>query len=397
MRHTRTLVLLAALTIGLALLVLFEPGHKADTASGSLTALDASTLEGLRVERSGQATVELERRGSHWWMTAPWAQPLPALDYRIESALGLLSAPSEHRQPIAGLDLAQFELDAPVLVLEAGGLRLSFGNTHPITRERHVLLGDELHRIADFHFAAIDVDPADWVATAALPPDVHLERIELPGRVLLLAPPAPAPDGSTDPAAAELAWSGPQGDGELPAGEVANAWREARAWRVEPSRHWDIDEASTHSRPGPEATSPASETALSEAEAAATTTAAPAFTTPALGALDAATATPITGAAGATTAPITGAMPQGTHVRLGWDGGGAVYRIVKREPELVLARDDVALAWVFEGPDARLLLGLVDDATSATAAAGADTLPAATAPTAADALPGFPGEHPHAH
>jgi len=358
MRHRLTLTLLTIVALLLSLVVIFEPGREQPPAEVALTPIAVAQLERLTIRRPGAPALALERRANHWWLTAPWPVPVPALAYRIESTLGLLAARREHSQGIADLDLAQFELDTPLLELEAGGEHLLFGNTHPIKRERHVRRGDELHRIADFHFAAIDVDATEWVATAPVPPDVSLRRIELPGRVLQLERPAA---GAADAAAPAASWGGPQGEAELPASEVASAWREARAWRIE--RLEDLGPPT-----GANAEASAHSAATPGAEAAARTDAAGGG--PGLGALD-----PLTAGG----EPARGALdPAG--IRIGWEGGHIDFRIVRREPELILARDEVGLAWVFEGPDVRRLLGLAaaDDPAAAGGEAKAETTPEGT-------------------
>jgi hypothetical protein len=353
MRHRRALLLLVFLALALTLVVVFEPGRERPPATVPLTTVDVTTLERLTIRRAGEPAIEIERRGGHWWLTAPWPAPVPALAYRIESTLGLLAARREHSQAVAGLDLSQFALDPPLLELEAGGEQLRFGNTHPINRQRHVQRAEDLHRIADFHFSAIDVDAAEWVATAPLPPEVSPTRIELPGRVLLLGKPAESSAEAAD--APELVWSGPTGDGELAPGAVASAWREARAWRVE--RLEDAEK----SLPGAEASA--------HADAATD----PSGTTP--------------------EAPLSGALdPAG--VRIDWDGGQLQFRILQREPELILARDDVGIAWAFAGPDARRLLGLAEVADTGGEAGEAPAAPPVTeTPAAADPTdPGTAGE-----
>jgi hypothetical protein len=377
MRHRRALLLLVFLALALTLVVVFEPGRERPPATVPLTTVDVTTLERLTIRRAGEPAIEIERRGGHWWLTAPWPAPVPALAYRIESTLGLLAARREHSQAVAGLDLSQFALDPPLLELEAGGEQLRFGNTHPINRQRHVQRAEELLRIADFHFSAIDVDAAEWVATAPLPPEVSPTRIELPGRVLVLERPAEAT------AAPELVWSGPTGDGELAPGAVASAWREARAWRVE--RLEDAEK----SLPGAEASAHSD----AAADPSGTTPEAPGEGRPGQGALDPSpTDAPSSGSSGALD-------PAG--VRIGWDGGQLQFRILQREPELILARDDVGIAWAFAGPDARRLLGLAEVADTggeaggeAPAAPPATETPAATDPAdpADPADPGTAGE-----
>ncbi len=360
MRHRLTLTLLTLVALLLSLVVIFEPGRERPPAEIALTPLDVSRIERLTIRRPGAPALELERRADHWWLTAPWPSPVPALAYRIESTLGLLTTRREHSQGIADLDLAQFELDAPLLELEAGGEHLLFGNTHPIKRERHVRRADELHRIADFHFAAIDVDATEWVATAPIPPDVSPTRIDLPGRVLQLERPAADDADAAGPA---VVWVGPQGEGELPAGEVANAWREARAWRIE-----DLKDLEPPTEAGGEAGAH-SATSPNEVDASRADTTGG---VPGQGALD-----PLAAAR----EPGRGALdPAG--IRIGWNGGHIDFRIIRREPELILARDDVGLAWVFVGPDMQRLLGLaaVDDqgAAAAGGAAEAETSPEET-------------------
>lgn len=217
MQRTLTLAGLALITLLLALVVVFEPGKSSPPESPPLTALKVADITAVEIERKGQPAVELRRVEGLWRLTAPFEAV--ADNARVNEALQVLEAKSEKQQAVAAVKLAEFGLESPELTLKVGETSLEFGNSHPLNQQRHIRLGDTIHRVQDFYFYQLNADPAGWVAQKLLPPGATLTGIELPGRTLTLGE-----DGK---------WTGPAAGNELPAAEIAAAFGEAEAFRVE--------------------------------------------------------------------------------------------------------------------------------------------------------------------
>lgn len=212
---------LLALVAVLVAIVIFEPGKTPEPKPQPLTTLDPEAVTHLKLVRGEKDVIELEKRQGRWWLTRPWN--LPAKDFRVQGVLRLLDTDSRSRHDLAGLDLAKFGLDKPrASVTFDGELTIDFGGTEPLSQQRYVRIGEDLHTIVDTYYYQIAATPESFVDTALLPPGANPVRLVLPGLTLTLQ------DGKwqREPARPDLS-----ADASL---DLVNAWRTTEAFDVRP-------------------------------------------------------------------------------------------------------------------------------------------------------------------
>lgn len=140
----------AAMAVGvllLALLAWLEPGLRHDAQARPLTDMAADAVRVLRIfDRSG-LVLGLERVGAGWELTSPG--PVPANATRVDRLLGLLATPSlRNIGPVEGR-LAEFGLEPPEFIVEFDGASVAFGGLDPVSGQRYVSFGGEVHLIGD--------------------------------------------------------------------------------------------------------------------------------------------------------------------------------------------------------------------------------------------------------
>lgn len=217
-------VALLALVGTLTAVTVFEPGLD-DPAPPPppLTTLDRAAVGSLTITREGQDPVHLQRRGEHWWLTAPLT--LPANGFKVDSVLDLLDAPSQGRVATSDEGLARFGLAPPKAAVDFAGTVVTLGDTEPLDGLRYVAVDGEVHLVRDRFYHHLLATAAGFADLAPLGPDARIERFDLGDGVLL----------ERD----DTGWRVRGGPGDLSAdvpARLADAWRNARALGVEDRR-----------------------------------------------------------------------------------------------------------------------------------------------------------------
>ncbi len=175
----------------LAAVAFFEPGIKQATELPPLTSLQPHQVQHLVFGRPGREMAQAVKT-DRWTLQAPFAAP--ADSYRINALLALAQTPSLSHYPLAGVDLAQLQLDPPQLVVELNNTRLELGGTEPLRGQRYVRVGETIHLIDDrLYFTG---NPVELVDPTLLPGEPSLVAISLPA--------LPPPLGDGTPLVAEL-------------------------------------------------------------------------------------------------------------------------------------------------------------------------------------------------
>ncbi|MCU0766092.1 MAG: DUF4340 domain-containing protein [Gammaproteobacteria bacterium] len=146
-RLARANVAMAAAVLLLALIARLEPGREPAPTLAALTDVPAQSVRGVRLFDGNGLVLALERVGAHWELTAP--APGPADGARVERLLGLLGTPSLRNIGRVEGRLAEFGLDPPELIAEFDGIPVAFGGLDPVSRQRYVSYGGEVHLIGD--------------------------------------------------------------------------------------------------------------------------------------------------------------------------------------------------------------------------------------------------------
>lgn len=190
----------------------------AETAAYPLSALQAGAVSSIRIERSGQAPMVLEKKNGLWLITAPLSAQADA--FQVERLLAILGARASARLAVS--DLARFDLDRPAAKLVIDGQPFGFGIVNTTTREQYVLTQDAVYTIELRHGAALPADVAQFIrrrlfASDEMPVSFELADFALNSR-----------DGK---------WALTPTPADLSADDInrwVDQWRQASALRVEP-------------------------------------------------------------------------------------------------------------------------------------------------------------------
>ncbi|KPK40993.1 MAG: hypothetical protein AMJ69_00280 [Gammaproteobacteria bacterium SG8_47] len=173
------LVLLAAAVL-LAALAYFEPGRSPAPQPRKLTAVSADTVDRIDIERRGNDTISLRKRGEAWWIESPFGVALSANALRVKSLLEISDTVSQSSFPAGGKDLKPFGLSEPEIILRLPGASFAFGNTDALNGWRYVLSENTVHLIADTLYWFLSADSATFVGRQLLPEHATLTALQLP-------------------------------------------------------------------------------------------------------------------------------------------------------------------------------------------------------------------------
>ena len=143
----RANVVAAGLVVVLGLIAWLEPGLSPKDQLPSLTALSPSAVRGIRLFHGDTLVLGLELTEQGWRLNAPTAGQADA--ERVRQLLGLLQTPSLRHFPVPTERLAEFGLAEPEFILEVDGVPVAFGGLDPVSQQRYVLYGGEVHLIGD--------------------------------------------------------------------------------------------------------------------------------------------------------------------------------------------------------------------------------------------------------
>ena len=180
-----------------------------------LTPLRQDAISRIALEHPDAPTIRLEKRDGAWHLSEPVQAPTDKFEVG-----GILSlAETEVQKTLEpDADLKQLELDPPVYRVTLDDTRIDIGGTEPIQYRRYVKTGDRVVLVNDPPSAALDADFSDLISKSVVPEGRQLQRIELPGELLL----EKDADGQ---------WHSPQ-QGEAGAAQLAQlatAWQDAKA------------------------------------------------------------------------------------------------------------------------------------------------------------------------
>jgi hypothetical protein len=183
-----------------------------------LSTLKADTVNAIRLERSGDPPVVLQRKQGKWMVLAPLSAR--ADRFQVERMIGILDASATQSMPAQ--DLARFGLDRPLARLVIDGTQFDFGAVNAVTREQYVHTAGMVYAVALRHGAALPASATQLLAKQPLDPDDAPVRMAFPTFTV-------AHDGSR--------WQVSPPAGELSQDDInrwIDGWRHAAALRTEP-------------------------------------------------------------------------------------------------------------------------------------------------------------------
>jgi hypothetical protein len=209
--------LLLAAAAALGALAYFGP--KGDTQDEHpLSALKASEVTSITIERVGAPGIAVEKKNGHWLITTPLAAR--ANEHRVRQLLEIVEARSANR--FAAADLQRFELERPAVRVTIGGQSFDIGMVNALTREQYVLTGNAVYTVHPRYGVALPADLYDLASRQLLGPGELPQRIELK-------------EFAVEQRGGKWTLT-PAGTGNLSQDELArwvDGWRSASALRVE--------------------------------------------------------------------------------------------------------------------------------------------------------------------
>lgn len=213
MKRARFNLLLLAVVIALTATVYFT--RQQEPAKGPpLTSLASEAIRSIRIEHPGQPALQLDKRGSDWWLSEPVQAPCDP--FEVASLVNLASTSTQRSFKLSELKPAELKLDPPQFTVTLNDQKLLFGDTEPLEFRRYVQHGDTVALIDDPSATALDADYSDLLAKTLLPEGAKIRAIEVPGlRVARgsdgqgwVATPAPQNGSSDDVARFVESWRG---------------------------------------------------------------------------------------------------------------------------------------------------------------------------------------------
>ena len=141
---------LAVLIGALVLLAIYKPGTRQEPEGTPLTALSTDSIQHIRLLRTKQAPIVLEKTGDDWLMSTPRAAR--ANRNRVNELLQLATARVPTRFPAApaeqnNSELGKYGLDQPLATLFLNDAEIRFGGLHPLDNRLYVLHDGQIQLI----------------------------------------------------------------------------------------------------------------------------------------------------------------------------------------------------------------------------------------------------------
>jgi hypothetical protein len=200
----------------LALLVWLRPGAPAPEVQ-RLTSLNPDAITRIAIKPAKKPAIEFELRNGGWWLISPIK--MPANEIRLASIINLATTTSDTRYSARKLELENYGLAEPSVMVTLNQRTLDFGDINTVTYQRYVRVGNTVQLISDDIPELATADAASYVQPALLPEKAKLRALTLPKLKL-----ERAEDGK---------WiSSPAGLSQAEIEALLGAWRQAQAYQV---------------------------------------------------------------------------------------------------------------------------------------------------------------------
>ena len=173
---------LAVLVAALLAIAFYRPGAEPVAPVVTLTALNTDSIMRVRIQRTNQPDIILEKASGTWTLVAPRAAR--ANEFRINELLRLATATSTSRFPAPAAELSKYGLDKPVAQVWLNDTDIRFGSMHPIHAQHYVLVDGQVHLIASKYFYSVAAGPTDFFSHRLLEDRLKPAAFTLPGITL---------------------------------------------------------------------------------------------------------------------------------------------------------------------------------------------------------------------
>lgn len=143
-----------------------------------LSKIDPNNIEKIKIQRKALDTLSFNKKEGKWYIDLPFK--FKANPNRIESILNLLTTKSYKKLKLDEVDIAQFDLREPRVILTLNNYEFSFGTTNPIDQKRYILFDQEIYLTNDFLFPQLMVSFEFFLETKLLPDNINITSIKFP-------------------------------------------------------------------------------------------------------------------------------------------------------------------------------------------------------------------------
>ncbi len=143
-----------------------------------LSSINPKSIININVQRKNLDNLSFSKNDGVWNMITPLQ--FQANRARIESILKILETKSYNQFNLDEVDIAQFALRSPAVILELNENKFSFGTSNPINQRRYILFNKKIHMIDDFHFPQLTTNAAYFAETKLLPDKTNIILIRFP-------------------------------------------------------------------------------------------------------------------------------------------------------------------------------------------------------------------------
>ena len=170
-------ILLLIFVILLSIIILSDIDN-IESQTSSLSTLDPNTISTIEIQRKNLETLAFNKSNDKWEIISP--VQIQANLIRIASILNILRTKSYKEIKLNDIDIAQFDLRDPKVILKLDQNNFQFGTTNPIDQKRYVLFNETIHLIDDYLFAQLMVSVYFFSENKLLPDDKKIVSIQFP-------------------------------------------------------------------------------------------------------------------------------------------------------------------------------------------------------------------------
>lgn len=167
-------ILLFFVVILLSIVAIFDNENVNEELS-FLSTIDPNKISKIEIERKNLESLSFSKKNGKWEINFP--VKLQANPKRIKSILNLLTAKSYKKLKLNEVDIAQFDLRSPKVILKLDQNNFVFGTTHPIDQKRYVLFNKTIHLIDDYLFHQLMVNVYFFADVKLLPKNLDIISI----------------------------------------------------------------------------------------------------------------------------------------------------------------------------------------------------------------------------
>lgn len=141
------------------------------------TLIDATGITQIRLQHPQRDEITLRLIDQQWWLKTPLV--VRANAPQVEALKRIVTVTSRNGFRAEGNDLSQYGLAPPRLILWLNDQRLDIGAREPLSGQRYVSQGDQVHLIDDDWSSYLFAGAYEYVSPRLLPADATVVRLQL--------------------------------------------------------------------------------------------------------------------------------------------------------------------------------------------------------------------------